>query len=69
MEQTTALALVIAAAIGLLATLVLLRHEREAARESPFAASTEGVKLCPKCGMGNMWTDATCGACRAKLPG
>jgi hypothetical protein len=69
MEQTSALALVIAAVIGLIATLVLLRHQREAATESPFAVSTEGEKRCPKCGMGNLWTDATCIACHAKLPG
>ncbi len=69
MDQTQALALVIAAVIGLLATLALLRHQREAATESPFAASTEGEKRCPKCGMGNLWTSATCIACHAKLPG
>lgn len=69
MEQTSALALVIAAVIGLVATLVVLRHQREAAVESPFAVSTEGEKRCPKCGMGNLWTDATCIACHAKLPG
>ena len=69
MEQQIALALVIAAAIGLVATLAILRHQREAAVESPFAASTEGEKRCPKCGMGNLWTDATCVSCHAKLPG
>ena len=74
MDRDLALLLVVvAAAIGLLATLAILRRERReaasAAAESPFAASTEGEKRCPKCGMGNLWTDATCISCGARLPG
>lgn len=67
------LALVVAAGIGVLATLVILRRQRhdvEASnRESPFAASTEGEKRCPKCGMGNLWTERTCSVCGTRLPG
>jgi hypothetical protein len=37
--------------------------------ESPFAVSTEGHKICPKCGMGNLWTDRTCIACGGPLKG
>jgi len=37
--------------------------------ESPFAASTEGEKRCPHCGMGNLWTDRTCVSCGKRLPG
>ena len=66
------LALVLAAAIGVLATLVILRRQRREAGpepESPYAASTEGEKRCPKCGMGNLWTDRNCISCGARLPG
>jgi hypothetical protein len=37
--------------------------------ESPFAVSTEGHKICPKCGMGNLWTDRTCISCGGPLKG
>jgi hypothetical protein len=70
MDQFTAFGLILAAATGLLATLLILRRQRkstEAQAESQFAVSTEGEKRCPKCGMGNMWTDTTCIACRAPL--
>jgi hypothetical protein len=75
MDQLTQLflALVGAAAIGILSTIVIIRRQRRdaAARtaESPFAASTEGEKRCPRCGMGNLWTDASCVSCGARLPG
>jgi hypothetical protein len=36
---------------------------------STYAVSTEGEKLCPKCGMGNLWTDRACISCRAPLRG
>ncbi len=59
MDETLALlAMTLAAGIGIIATLGILRKERTAhagPRESPFAASTEGEKRCPKCGMGNLW--------------
>ena len=73
MDQTIALALVLAAAIGMLATLIILRRQRKEAEagreESPFAVSTEGEKRCPECGMGNLWTDQTCISCGARLQG
>jgi hypothetical protein len=73
MDQSLALlAMTLAAAIGILATLGILRRQRAATAgppESPFAASTEGEKRCPKCGMGNLWTDNRCITCGAKLPG
>lgn len=37
--------------------------------ESPFAVSTEGDKICPKCGMGNLWTERRCSACGNALKG
>ena len=73
MDQTLAiLGMTLAAGVGILATLGILRKERTATagpRESPFAASTEGEKRCPKCGMGNLWMQANCISCGAKLQG
>ena len=72
MEQAQQLvALILVAGLGILAMLVILRRQRResAPSESQFAASTEGEKRCPKCGMGNMWTDRNCIVCHARLPG
>ena len=73
MDQTQQiLAMTFAAALGIIATLGILRKQRRALeppRESPWAASTEGEKRCPKCGMGNLWTDKNCISCGARLPG
>ena len=73
MGEYIGLGLVGAAAIGMLATVLILRRERKereaTAGESRFAASTEGEKICPKCGMGNLWTDRDCVACGGRLPG
>jgi len=73
MNQTQELlGLTLAAALGIVATLAILRRQRRALeppRESQFAASTEGEKRCPRCGMGNLWTDDRCISCGAKLPG
>ena len=72
-QQTQLLALAIAAVVGLLAIALIINRQRrerdEATGESPFATSTEGEKRCPKCGMGNMWTDTTCISCGARLKG
>ena len=74
MTETAALPIVIiAAVVGLVAVILIMRRvrhqEEEATAESPFAASTEGEKRCPKCGMGNLWTDDRCISCGAHLPG
>jgi hypothetical protein len=75
MDQTQLLFILITAAvIGIVATLMILRRERHkteaiARGESPFAVSTEGMKRCPSCGMGNLVTDDTCAACGTHLPG
>jgi hypothetical protein len=72
MEQSTAIVLLIAVAtIGILAVMAILH--RSSARtatgpESPFAASTEGMKRCPACGVGNLVTESTCSACGKHLP-
>jgi hypothetical protein len=74
MDQTTQLiVMVVAAVIGIVAVLAILRRERhsveDATRESPFAASTEGMKRCPSCGAGNLVTDSNCLNCGKRLPG
>lgn len=72
-ETTQILALIGVAAIGILATVTILRRDRvraeEIARESRFAVATEGMKRCPSCGLGNLVTDATCSSCGKRLPG
>jgi uncharacterized membrane protein len=73
-DQTTQLiAVIIAALVGMLAVLAILRRERhsreEATRESPFATSTEGMKRCRSCGTGNLVTDSNCLNCGKRLPG
>jgi hypothetical protein len=73
-DQTTQiLAIIGVAALGILATLTILRRDRvsreEDAFESPYAVSTEGMKRCPSCGTGNLVTDATCSRCGKKLAG
>jgi hypothetical protein len=72
-QSTQLLALVIALAVVIAAILLIMnrqRHDRaDATRENPFGTSTEGEKRCPKCGMGNLWTDRNCITCGARLPG
>jgi hypothetical protein len=70
MDREVAIILVLVAAIGMLAMLVIVHRERVATRaalESPFAASTEGGTRCPKCGMGNLWTENFI-SCGTRLP-
>jgi hypothetical protein len=73
MNLAQELLLVIALAMtGLLAILTALIREGRAVHapfDSPFAASSEGEKLCRRCGMGNLWTDRDCISCGARLPG
>jgi hypothetical protein len=71
MLELAGFVILIAAAIGLLAMLWIVNRQRReaAARESPFATSTEGMKVCPSCGRPNLWTDSTCLHCGRRLPG
>lgn len=72
MDETLILGLVVAAVVGIGAVVLILERSRrqaaEADRASRFAASSEGEKRCPSCGMGNLWTEDRCVACGAKLP-
>jgi hypothetical protein len=74
MDQTTILLLLVGAAtLGIVATILILRRERttaeDAARERPYAASTEGMLRCPNCGVGNLVTDRDCSGCGRRLAG
>ena len=75
MDDLTLIALVAAALIGLIASITMLRRDRLAAEATAgnvqahsFAVSTEGMKRCPTCGMGNLVSDRTCASCKKPLP-
>ena len=68
------LVLLLAVVIAIVAILVSRSRRRDEVAalgppESPFAVSTEGMKTCPNCGMGNLWTERQCSACGASLRG
>lgn len=66
------LALAVLVALGAVA-IIRDRVRRDAQQttppDSPFATSTEGMKVCPNCGMGNLWTDRNCISCGTALKG
>ena len=72
MDQLLLVLLVMASAMAIVAIL-LTRSRRRAlaaglpAPEPRFAVSTEGMKICPKCGMGNLWTERRCSVCGSAL--
>ena len=72
MDQTFLLALVVAlvvalAALGRLATRPA--SPGQAAGDTAMGISTEGMKVCPRCSMGNLWTERTCISCGTRLKG
>ena len=72
MDQTFLLALAVAlvvalAALGRLATRPATPSGH--AGDTAMGVSTEGMKVCPKCAMGNLWTERTCINCGTKLKG
>jgi hypothetical protein len=73
MDQSLLLLLLTAVAIAAVALLSRSRsrtlHRADGPPESQFAVSTEGMTTCPKCGMGNLWTERTCSACGSALKG
>jgi hypothetical protein len=74
MDQLLLVLLVVTAALAIAAVLLGRTRRRATAAampapESPFAVSTEGMKICPKCGMGNLWTERKCSACGSSLRG
>ena len=72
-QSTQLLILVLAAVIGIVAMLLIIRRQRSdraaETRENPYATSSEGQKRCPNCGAYNSWTDRNCVSCGRKLPG
>ena len=75
MDQTflyvLALVLAVIVIMGALARIITrpATPAHQGAAESPIAVSTEGMKICPKCGMGNLWTERRCSACGNGLRG
>jgi hypothetical protein len=73
MDQTFLLALVFALLIALAALGRIATHtptpSGQAAGEIGVGVSTEGMKVCPKCAMGNSWNERTCSSCGTKLKG
>jgi hypothetical protein len=73
-DQTTYLLLLALAVIVALAAVGVMRAHPTTpttpdGSDSTLGVSTEGEKVCPKCGMGNLWTDRSCIACRTPLRG
>ena len=73
MDQTFLLALLVAFVVVLVALARIVTRPRpsadEIAGESSIGVSTEGMKICPKCGMGNLWTERSCSGCGSALKG
>jgi hypothetical protein len=69
--DTTTLLLVLAIAVLVILSLLGILTARRPSPEpdSGLATSTEGMKVCPKCGMGNLWTERQCSACGSPLRG
>ncbi len=72
MDQIYLLVLLIAVVALVALVAIRIRSRRPPAldgSDSPFAVSTEGMKVCPICGMGNLWTERTCISCSGPLRG
>lgn len=60
-----------AATVALFAAIaVLMKEHRQAAAAGvpELGVSTEGQRVCPQCGMGNLWMDRNCISCGKRLP-
>lgn len=71
MDGTVLLVIVIAIIVALSAWGLASARRPSANDEASggLATSTEGMKVCPKCGMGNLWTERRCSACGNALKG
>ena len=73
MEQLFLLALVVAVVVAMAAAARLIArptvNSPNPSGESQIGVATEGMKVCPRCRMGNLWTDRDCSACGAPLKG
>jgi hypothetical protein len=72
MDQMPVYAVLVALVVIVVAAVLIVIRERSEKPlepdERPFATSTEGMKRCPTCGVGNLVTDATCTSCGKRLP-
>ncbi len=73
MDLTTILVLlIVVATVGVVAVAAILDRDRSTAaktsRATRFASSTEGMRRCPSCGVGNLVTADTCSGCGKRLP-
>ena len=69
MDVTLLLALVLALIVLTAAVGVITARRPTSDPEGGLATSTEGMKVCPHCGMGNLWTERRCSACGTSLKG
>jgi hypothetical protein len=73
MDQTFLLALAVALVVALAALGRMATRQPaasgQAAGDTSMGVATEGMKVCPKCRMGNLWTERTCINCGTKLKG
>ena len=74
MEQVVLVGLVLAIVVVMVSLARIVVRPRSPVSDAPaerpsFGVSTEGMKVCPKCGMGNLWTESRCISCSAALRG
>ena len=67
--MTTPLLLLAIAALLLLVWGMLSARRPATDPDDHLATSTEGMKICARCGMGNLWTERHCSACGNRLRG
>lgn len=66
---TTLLLLMIAIVLLFVASWGMLAARPTTDPDDRLATSTEGMKICGRCGMGNLWTERRCSSCGADLKG
>ena len=70
--SATILLLICTAALGIAATVLILRRDRLAEPkvkpENPYALASEGLRRCPSCGFDLLVTDENCPSCGKRLP-
>lgn len=73
MDQTLVYAIPAALVVVVVALILIIIRQRGEAPPEPtetsLGVSSEGMKRCPHCGMGNLVTDITCSNCGKRLAG
>jgi hypothetical protein len=69
MDTPLLLALVVGVLLIVSVWGVLTARRPTSDPDDRLATSTEGMKVCPQCGMGNLWTERNCSACGNLLRG